>query len=403
MNILVFNCGSSSLNYKVFTLNGLSKLSVVCSGKAHRVGVKGYELSFIEHHSTLWGIHTEHPIPDHRTAAKLILDYLNAQQVEYDIIGHRFVHGGSIFQQSTWLTADIESDLQSTLPLASIHNPNTMSVIEVCREMYKGKRQYLTFDTAFHSTLPKEAYRYLLLPKINEKFGFRKYGFHGLSYQFVSREAADYLNKPLKSLRIIACHLGTGGSSVVAIQRGWSIDTTMGYTPLAGLVMSTRTGDLDPILVLRLMEDLNCSPTELDEILNKKSGLLGVSNSSSDIRDLIKLMDNEGNKDAALAYNMYTSRLRKTIGGYVMLLHGVDVLIFTDDIGIQNPLVRRSVCEGMDWCGIDLDLALNEMADIEKINAIQSDRGKTVILAMPTDEELVIAREGARLALGGPT
>jgi acetate kinase len=165
--------------------------------------------------------------------------------------------------------------------------------------------------------------------------------------------------------------------------------------------MSTRTGDLDPILVLQLMEDMHCSPSELDGILNKKSGLLGVSGVSSDIRDLIKLMDVGENKEAALAYEMYISRLRKTIASFAMLMHGVDVLIFTDDIGIQNPQVRRSVCEGMSWCGIDLDSGLNDMVDIKKINAIQSGYEKTVILAMPTDEELVIAREGTRLFLGG--
>ncbi len=282
MQIVVFNCGSSSLNYKLFESENNS-LTVIGYGKAHRVGVSGSEPSFMEHHLQGQYLRLVTPIPTHREAAQLILSFLREQQVGFDIIGHRFVHGGSIFQRSTWLTAENEADLRACLPLASIHNPNSMSVIEECQTEHPNLPQYLTFDTAFHASLPEESFRYLLPEGMINKFGFRKYGFHGLSYQYVTRRASEFLGRDPAELKIIACHLGTGGSSAAAIKYGKSIDTTMGFTPLAGLMMSTRTGDLDPWLVLRLMDDLHLSPDGLDALLNKKSGLLGISGFSSDL------------------------------------------------------------------------------------------------------------------------
>ena len=299
------------------------------------------------------------PIPDHKTAGTLVLEHLKRQGIDFDLIGHRFVHGGSLFSASIWITADNIDSIRDCLPLAPIHNPNSYSVFEVCREYYPQKPQYLTFDTAFHSDLPETAYAYALPVDIQDRFHFRKYGFHGLSYQYVSQAAAKFLGRPVEDLKIIACHLGTGGSSVAAIRNGRSVDTSMGYTPLAGLMMSTRTGDLDAAVILDILENDRYDPAALSDLFNKKSGLLGVSGVSSDIRDIQELIAKSGDPSATLAYDLYCSRLKKQIGAYMMLLEGADVLIFTDDIGAQNSQVRRSVCKDMEWCGIHLDEVMN--------------------------------------------
>lgn len=396
MNILVFNCGSSSLNYKVYDAQH-ADLPPLFSGKAHRVGVTGSEPSFIEHHGGGAYEKDIQPIPNHSYAAKLALDELRGRGVKIDVIGHRFVHGGSYFQSSSWLTAQIEPKIHACLPLASLHNPNSWSVIETCRELLPDCRQYLTFDTAFHSSLPAQAYTYPLPENITREMGFRKYGFHGLSYQYVTGVVAKKLGRNLNELNLIACHLGTGGSSAAAIRAGKSVDTTMGFTPLAGLMMSTRTGDLDALLVLRLMRDFNLPPQELDTLLNKKAGLLGVSGFSSDIRDIHAAILEQGNARAKTAYEMYTHRLKETIAGFVMLLGRVDALIFTDDIGARNPAVRQAACHGLDWCGIRLDTERNLMAEADSINRIEVPGSNTAILCLPTDEEGVIAAEGRRL------
>jgi acetate kinase len=275
-------------------------------------------------------------------------------------------------------------------------------VIEECQVEHPDLPQYLTFDTAFHASLPEKSYRYLLPEEIIDQFGFRKYGFHGLSYQYVTRRASEFLQRDPAELKIIACHLGTGGSSAAAILHGKSIDTTMGFTPLAGLMMSTRTGDLDPWLVLRLMEDLHLTPESLDALLNKKSGLLGISGFSSDLRDILGAMDASGKQDerARLAFDMYVTQLRKTIGSLAAELGGVDVLIFTDDIGAQNDRVRHAACQGLEWCGISLDESLNQKADPKQINLINTNTSPAKIVSMPTDEELVIAEEGWALVEG---
>lgn len=395
MQILVFNCGSSSLNYKVYRAVP-NRLDLICHGKAHRVGVTGTESAFIEHY--LAGDHMQKviPIPDHQFAARLVISFLEENRVDFQLIGHRFVHGGSRFRETVWLTPDNEPDLLACLPLASIHNPNSMRVIRECQSAHPDIRQYLTFDTAFHASLPDAVSRYPLPQDILKKNGYRKYGFHGLSYQYVVQRGSEYLQRNPQDLRIVACHLGTGGSSAAAIQNGKSIDTTMGFTPLAGLMMSTRTGDLDPTLVLRLIDELEVSPAEFDSMLNKKSGLLGISGFSSDMRDIIDAMD-QGNDRAALAFSMYTLRLRKTIGSLAVGMGGIDVLIFTDDIGAQNSRVREAACRGLAWCGILLDEKLNRHADPAAINVIGSEKGSVAILCMPTNEELVIAEEGFRL------
>jgi acetate kinase len=397
INLFVFNCGSSSLNYKVFSVKEDGAIEIIGWGKAHRVGVRGSEPAFIEHHIGALNTKQETPIPDHRTAANLVLEKLAQSGLRGDWIGHRFVHGGSYFSESALITGESLEKLKACLPLAPIHNPNSLSVIEACAQALPAAAQYVTFDTAFHAGMPPAARAYALPAEIVERYGFRKYGFHGLSYQYVTAQAAQYLGKSLTEIRLVACHLGTGGSSVAAVDHGRPVDTSMGYSPLAGLMMSTRTGDLDPLLAVYLLAQAGATPSGLSQQFNKRSGLLGVSGFSSDIRDLERAVDERGDTQARLGFEMYTYRLKKTIGGFAALLGGLDVLIFTDDIGVQNPRVRTAACAGMEWCGIALDEAANAAAAPNRLNEIGRAGAAVRILAMPTDEEGVIAREGVKL------
>jgi len=371
LNILIFNCGSSSLNYKVFSAQLPATLEIVCSGKAHRVGVQGSQPSFIQHDRGGETYKQVLPIQNHRQAAVLGLQQLKSEGIGIDAVGHRFVHGGSYFQKSTFLTEENLPQLEACSALAPIHNPNSMSVIDECLRMLPGLPQYLTFDTAFHANLPPAAYNYALPADLVKKYSLRRYGFHGLSYQFVTQAAARYLNTPLQSMRMVICHLGTGGSSIAAIEAGVSVDTSMGYSPLSGLVMSTRTGDLDPFLPVYMLRELQETPTSLTALFNKKSGLL--------------------------AFEMYAYHIRKTIGAYAALLGGMDVLVFTDDIGAQDWRVRQAVCQGLDWCGILLDEQANRQALQGNVNQVSCSTSPVRVLAMPTDEELVIGLEGFRL------
>ena len=397
MNILVFNCGSSSLNYKVFRFENAEVSSIVISGKAHRVGVKGTEPSFIEHHFNNQTETQTRPISNHREAAKLVIQCLKDHQIDLDAIGHRFVHGGVDFKESVLLSKDTYVKLESCLPLAPIHNPNSMSVIDECLSAFQSLPQYVTFDTAFHASLPEWAYQYALPRELSENYNLRKFGFHGLSYQYVTQEAARFLGKPLESLKMIACHLGTGGSSIAAIKDGKSIDTSMGFSPLAGLIMSTRTGDLDPMIPLHLISEHGFTPEELTNLFNKKSGLLGISGFSSDIRDILRQLEETEAPRARLAFQMYTYRLKQYIGAYSAVLGGLDVLIFTDDIGVQSWRVREEVCREMDFLGITLNAEANRGAHFDRICRISATNTTVQVLSMPTNEELIIGLEGFSL------
>ena len=397
MNILVFNCGSSSLTFKIFnsTVNG--NLEVVLSGKAHRVGVKGSESSFIEYDFKGLKTKEEKIIKSHKDAAISILNFLKRNDVFFNYIGHRFVHGGEHFNKTVFLNNSTLEKLRQCIPLAPIHNPISLSVVYECNKRLPDTPQFVTFDSAFHSSIPDYAFTYAIPKKIIRKFSFRKYGFHGISYSYVTREASRYLESSPEDLKIVACHLGTGGSSVCAIQGGRSIDTSMGYSPLTGLMMSTRTGDIDPILTMYLMVAYDFRPDELINFLNKKSGLLGVSGVSSDIRDIISNFTSKGGKRPELAFNMYIHRLKKYIGSYILVLGGIDALVFTDDIGIHNWLVREKVCENMGWCGISIDKESNQKSILNSISLISSKHSEVKVLCIPTEEELVIAMEGNKL------
>lgn len=394
MNCLVCNCGSSSLTFKVYEVNSYEDVEEILSGKAHRVGVKGKESSFIEYKTQKDYQKDEFPIQNHTKAAVHILNKLKEFAIEPDIIGHRWVHSAGQFK-TAFVNNSLLNKMNDLIPLFPIHHPAMLSVINQCRNLKPSIQQYVTVDGAFHSTIPDYAYTYALPKDLIKKYGFRKYGFHGLSYQYVVDEASRFLKIRKDKLNIVACHLGTGGSSVAAIKSGKSIDTSMGYTSLTGLVMSTRSGNIDPMLSTYLMSTYGYRPDDLMDILNKKSGLLGISGFSSDIRDIINTISNDEN--AELAFKMYIQRIKKFIGSYVLLLGGIDVLIFTDQIGIQNWLVREKVCEDMDWGNIRLNKNLNRNSNCEKISLLNADDSEVRILSIPTDEERVICQEGIKL------
>ncbi|MHB8093317.1 MAG: acetate/propionate family kinase [Candidatus Aminicenantales bacterium] len=396
LHTLVFNCGSSSLTYKIFRSVPSGPPETVLSGKAHRVGVKGSEPSFMTNRFEGREAKTVVPIKDHRKAAALALEFIREKSIPVDTVGHRFVHGGSYFTDSMILDEKTLKILRRCVPLAPIHNPIALSVIQESVKSIPLERHYITFDNAFHSTLPPRAYAYMLPKAVIAKFGFRKYGFHGLSYSYVAGEASRFLKSRPEDLRIVACHLGTGGSSVAAVGGGRSIDTSMGFSPLTGLVMSTRSGDIDPLLAIFMMAAYGYRPDDLLDDLNKKSGLLGISGFSSDINDIIGRIGDE-EQGSGLAIRMYLHRLRKYVGSYIAALGGIDALVFTDDIGLRNPYVRERVCEGMQWAGISLDPGLNAAAPVDRTSSLQASGSRVAVLTVPTEEELTIYLAGEKL------
>lgn len=395
MNILVVNCGSSSQGFKLYQAeNGEALLT----GKARNVAAKTQAQPEIEW--TVAGVTSRRTValPTHAAAAHEMLNILNEHGFEVDAIGHRFVHGGALFQHSVQVDENSLPGLRQCLPLAPIHNPNSMSVIEVCSQVLPGVPQYVVFDTAFHAHMPVEARRYALPLDIAEKFGFQKYGFHGLSYQYVSARAAGLLGKPLEQVRLIMCHLGTGGSSVAAFRDGHSVETSMGYSPVSGLVMSTRCGDIDAEVVLDLVRN-SYSADEVERILNNQSGLVGLSGFSSNLAEIISAAE-QGNERCRVAYEAYANRLKFYLGAYTWLLNGADAIVFTDDIGCSSWQLRQKVLSGVEHLGILLDETRNREHDKGTAGAIHQAVSSTQLLVIPTDEEQVIFDEVVRLMDG---
>ncbi|HMD88620.1 MAG TPA: acetate/propionate family kinase, partial [Anaerolineaceae bacterium] len=345
MNILIFNCGSSSQGYKVYQQSEGGNWSSIASGKAKNVATITKANSAID-----WQILEKTgskttDLSSHKLAAQEILELLRENDIQAGAVGHRFVHGGTLFDKTVRIDQSTLQNLKKCFPFAPIHNPNSYSVIEVCLEEMPGVPQYAVFDTSFHAKMPDESKKYALPKDLAEKYGFRKYGFHGLSYQYVSAKTAGLLKKPLASLKLIICHLGTGGSSVVAVKDGKSLDTSMGYSPLPGLVMSTRCGDIDAEIVLELVRQGN-SPDEVSHILNSQSGLIGLSGFSSNLDEVIEESE-RGNGDCQIAYDVYVHRLKTYLGAYTWLLDGADAIVFTDDIGLKSWKLRERVCGGV--------------------------------------------------------
>lgn len=389
MKILVINCGSSSLKYQLFDMEDRS---VLAKGLAERIGIEG---SVLTHKPTgKDNAVFEQPMKDHKDALRILMNALVDPKCgvikdmsEISAVGHRVVHAGEKFASSVKLTKEVVQALEDCVALAPLHNPPNLMGIEACKAILGDIPMVGVFDTAFHQTMPDYAYIYPLPYEYYEKYGVRKYGFHGTSHRYVSQRAAAMLNKDIKDVKIITCHLGNG-SSIAAVDGGKSVETSMGFTPLDGLAMGTRCGTIDPAIVTFLMKEENLSIKEIDSIMNKKSGVLGVSGVSSDFRD-IETAANEGNKRAALALKIFTYRVRCTIAQYAAAMGGVDAVVFTAGIGENSKTIREACLENLEFMGIKLDKELNNQRGKEAF--ICAKDSKVAVLLIPTDEELMIA------------
>jgi len=392
MKILVINCGSSSLKYQLIDMEGNK---VLCKGLCERIGM---ESSMITHDGNgskattpaIFPTHTEafsEVVKKMTTGAGKVIDDVS----EIGAIGHRVVHGGEKFQKSCLITDEVVQAIRDLSPLAPLHNPAAILGIEAAKKVFgENLPNVAVFDTAFHSTMPPKAYMYAVPYEYYEKYGVRRYGFHGTSHKYVSMKAAEYLEEPISRLKIITCHLGNG-SSIAAVDQGRVVDTSMGMTPLAGLMMGTRCGDLDPSVVNYLKYTLGITGHELDEILNKKSGLLGISGVSSDKRD-VEEAAKAGNTRAQLASDMLNYQIKKTVGSYIAAMGGLDAIVFTGGIGEHDAAARAKICHHMDWLGIRIDTDKNNNihGDICEITAWGA-RVRTLVIA--TDEEYMIAHD----------
>ncbi len=396
MNILVINCGSSSLKYQLIEAD---KEEVLAKGLCERIGIDGSAIT----HTPAGGdkVTTEVPMKDHKDAVKLVIEKLTDEKVgvikslsEIDAVGHRVVHGGEKFASSVVINDEVMAAIAECNDLAPLHNPANIIGINACADVMPGVPQVAVFDTAFHQTMPKKAYMYGIPYEYYEKYKVRRYGFHGTSHDFVSNRAAEILGKDRKDLKIIVCHLGNG-ASISAVKNGQSVDTSMGLTPLEGLIMGTRSGDIDPAIISFIAEKDGITADEVVNILNKKSGVLGLSNGlSSDFRDLGNAAD-EGNEMAKATLEAYAYRVAKYIGSYTVAMGGVDVIAFTAGIGENNAQVRAMVGEYIACLGTSIDPEKNKIRGEEVI--LSSDSDKVVTMIIPTDEELAIARETVRL------
>jgi len=391
VNILVVNCGSSSLGFKVYKTMGSDGWNMIIAGKARNVATQTQAQPRIAWSQDGSEQVRECPLPTHQAAAREMLGILKENDIRIDAIGHRFVHGGELFKAATRVDARSLDGLKQVLPLAPIHNPNSFSVIQTCLEELPNVPEFVVFDTAFHASLPVEARTYALPRDLAEHYGLRKYGFHGLSYQYISVRAAALLNQPLEQVKLIMCHLGTGGSSVCAFANGHSEETSMGFSPLAGLVMSTRCGDIDAEVALELVRQ-GMPADEVSRVLNNQSGLIGLSGYSSNLSEIIQAAE-AGNEACRIAYEVYARRLKHYLGAYTYLLNGADAIVFTDDIGVTSWKLREKVCSGADQLGIRLDAGLNRRATDYHPAFIQNMQSSVKILVLPTDEEQVIMEE----------
>jgi len=391
MNILVLNCGSSSLKYRLISMPDELELA---AGEAQRIGPKTAEPARIVHkRDKRESIHVV-PMSSHAGAFDEIMKLLAKDAALIPgAVGHRVVHGGALFSRPAVITRQVIEDLESIQGLAPIHNPPATNLIKACQARYPRLPQVAVFDTAFHSTIPEHARTYALPKALRDDLGIRKYGFHGTSHQYVVEEAARRLGRRLDSFNAVSCHLGSGGASLCAVVNGESADNTMGYCPLQGLVMSTRCGDLDPAVTLRLMIEAGGSAEAVEAMLNKSSGVLGLSGMSGDIRDVFSAVSKTKKQSERLnrTAQIYLWRIRKYLGAYLAAVGRTDAIIFTDTIGETVPLVRWSACVDMDFFGVKIDEKRN--AEVKGMPAdVASDSSDVRILVVQTNEELAIAR-----------
>lgn len=391
MNILVINCGSSSLKYQLINMNNEE---VLASGLVERIGIDGSILTQKVDGRDKYVVET--PMKDHQIAIKLVLDILVdpingviKSMDEINAVGHRVVHGGEKYAQSALITDEVMKDLEDCAKLAPLHNPANIIGINACKELMPNVPMTVVFDTAFHQTMPEKAYIYALPYELYEKHHIRKYGFHGTSHKYVSAKAAEFMGKNIEDLKIITCHLGNG-ASLAAIKDGKCVDTSMGFTPLDGVVMGTRSGSIDPAIVTYLIKDLGYSVDEVNNVLNKQSGVLGVSGISSDFRDVEAGVD-EGNARAKLAIDIFRYKVKQFIGAYAATMSGLDCLIFTAGVGENSIKEREDICKGLEFLGIELDEERNNVRG--KLREINKENSKVKIFVVPTNEELVIAQD----------
>jgi acetate kinase len=389
MRIIVFNCGSSSLKYRLIDMPGETELA---AGEAERVGPKTALPGCIHHQA--WGQKEDHTLdmPDHGAAFTAVMKLLERDsRLVPEAIGHRMVHGGAIFKEHVIVDEAAFAHLEEVQDLAPIHNPPALRLLAACRQLYPKLPETVVFDTAFHSTIPPAARTYALPAKLARTHGFRKYGFHGTSHQYVAQEAAELLGIPMPELRAVSCHLGSGGASLCAIVNGKSVDNTMGYSPLQGLVMSTRSGDLDPAIALGLVARAQGDSRAVESMLNRRSGLLGLSGVSADIRDLFAPADGAPDETIGRAAQVYLWRIRKYLGAYLLVTERPHCIIFTDTIGEKLPAVRWAVTAGLEALGVVLDPVKNT-AGLPLPVDLAAAASRVRILAIATNEEVAIAR-----------
>ncbi len=394
MKILVINAGSSSLKYQLIDMDNES---MVCKGNCERIGMPGGIFT----HKTADGrdVHKNVNMLDHTAAFMQVKNALMDQEYgviqsldEVAAVGHRIVQGGAIFHESVLVNEKVIEDIESLIPLAPLHNKAHSQGIRACREVFgESVPEVVVFDTSFHATMPPKAYMFNVPYEYYEKYAVRRYGFHGTSHRYVSHRCAQLMGKDLKDLKMITCHLGNG-SSITAIEKGKVIDTSMGLTPLDGFMMGSRTGTLDPSVVTFIMEKEHLTPREMDEVLNKKSGLLGISGISSDDRDVTKAAA-EGNERAILAHDILTYQIAKFIGGYMVALGGCDSIVFTAGVGENQSHHRQVVCDYLSFLGLKIDPELNEQMVLGKEGKISTPDSTIEVWVIPTNEELVIARD----------
>ena len=398
MKILVLNCGSSSVKYKL--INSDTK-QVLAEGGVEKIGLPDSFLKYKRQDGSKEVIET--PMPDHKEAVKNVLKILTDPKEgviksfdEIQAVGHRVVHGMEKFNKSVLITPEVIGKVKECYPVAPLHNPANMTGIEAITDLIPGVPQVAVFDTAFHQTMPAKAFMYALPYEDYEKYGVRRYGFHGTSHRYVSRRACEFLGVPYEQQRIITCHIGNGGS-ITAIKDGISVDTSMGLTPTEGLMMGTRVGDVDPGALTYLMKCEGLDADGLGNVINKKSGVLGISGISSDMRDIEDAIA-AGNERAKLAMDMYEYRILKYIGAYTAVLGGADIIVFTAGVGENSPELREAVCEKLAYMGITLDKEANRSRGKEVV--ISGADSKVKVVVIPTDEELVIAQDTAMIVGG---
>ena len=395
MKILVINCGSSSLKYQLIDME---TEELMAKGLVERIGIEG---SRIKHETIGKEKKTiETPMQDHKRALELVMESLTNEEYgaiksldEIDAVGHRVVHGGEDFAKSVVIDEKVLKGIEDNVEIAPLHNPPNIMGIKACQRLLPNVKQVAVFDTAFHQTMPAESYIYALPYEYYEKYKIRRFGFHGTSHKYITNRAAEMLGKDVNEVNLITCHLGNG-SSICAVKNGKSIDTSMGFTPLEGLAMGTRCGDLDPAILPFIMEKENLSTDEINTLINKKSGVLGISGVSSDFRDIEADRD-EGNKRAKLALDIFEKRVRGYIGSYMTELDHVDAIVFTAGVGENSIEMRESIVNGLKSLGIKIDPERNNVRGEDKL--ISADDSSIKIFVIPTNEELMIARDTKEL------